>query len=148
MMGEAEDLLFYRFGGRPTPSYRRDGSDELIDDEVVSVIEEVMLILNTRSPLSASSCAKLSRRSVLDYGLADFLHLSPLNRQDIQQLANYIRDAILAHEPRLQVDKVVIETPRPNRDALSAVVSGRVRKKDRTMVPVSFPVRVAAPLSD
>jgi type VI secretion system lysozyme-like protein len=145
-MRQAEDLLFYRFGGRPTSSGKMGEDDSLMDDDVESVIEEVMQLLNTRSPFSASTCTALIRRSVIDYGLVDFVHLSPLNRQDVQQLAHFVRDAIVAHEPRLHVDKVVIETPRPNRDMLRAVVSGQVRKRDRSLVPVSFPVQVAAPV--
>lgn len=137
------DLLFYRFDNvRQSSQLSGYAEDEVIDD-VGSVIREVTLLLNTRSPLSASDCAVLPRRTVLEYGLTDFLHLSPVSMDDAKQLARFIREAIVAYEPRLQVDSIVIDTPRSCRDAVYAVISGQVRKRDLSIVPVYFPVQVA-----
>lgn len=131
-------LLFHRFS-TPT-ALEREAVGE--PDEVSSVISEVTMLLNTRSPLPASSASKMMRRTVLEYGLVDFLHFSPSNRQDAQQLARLIRETVRAYEPRLCVDSVTVDAPRSCRDALSALISGFVRKRDSSLVPVSFPVKV------
>ena len=130
-------LLFYRFGqgGESLQEHERG-------DEVKSVVAEVTKLLNTRSCLSASACVGAARRTVMDYGLADFLHFSPLNRQDSQKLANLMFETIVAFEPRFEVDSVTVETPRPYRDRVCAVVSGRVLKRDQSAVAVRFPVQV------
>ncbi len=137
------DLLFHRFDNAAQSSQLSGYVEDEMVDDVASVVREVTLLLNTRSPLSASASAALPRRTVLEYGLADFLHLSPVSMDDAKQLARFIREAIVAYEPRLQVDNVVIDTPRPCRDAVYAVISGQVRKRDLSIVPVHFPVQVA-----
>lgn len=131
------DLLFYRFGGG-VKAARPDESGGF--DEVASVVAEVTLLLNTRSPFSGVD--ETSRRTVLEYGLADFSHYSPGSRQDAQRLASRIRETLIAYEPRLVVDGVIVDAPRSSRDCLSALISGYVRKRDSSMVPVSFPVVV------
>jgi len=57
-------------------------------------------------------------------------------------LADLIREALVAYEPRLIIDSVTVDTPRPSRDCLSALISGHVRKRDYSMIPVRFPVSV------
>lgn len=131
------NLLFYRFGGRiNAPSSDKSAAF----DEVGSVVAEVTLLLNTRSPFSGG--VGVSRRTVLEYGLADFSHYSPGSRQDAQLLAKLIRETVIAYEPRLVIDSVTVETPRSSRDCLSALISGYVRKRDRSIVSVTFPVSV------
>lgn len=134
----AGDLFFYRFGGRPSAGVVARGD---FVDEVESVIAEVTLLLNTRSSLSASEIGS-ERRTVVDYGLADFVHFSPLSRQDSQKLANLMFKTIVAYEPRFLVDSVTVDTPRPYRDKVCAIVSGRVCKRDKSLVTVRFPVQV------
>lgn len=139
--GAKTELLFYRFGGRFGAA---NDVGFVVFDEVSSVVAEVTLLLNTRSPFSASQEPGLMRRTVLGYGLADFSHYSPSSRQDALFLANFIRQTVTAYEPRLVVDNVTVDTPRLSRDCLSATISGYVRKRDRSTVPISFPVTVGA----
>lgn len=135
----AVELLFERFRLAAL-----DGPRASDDDEVSSVISEVTRLLNVRAPLTAAEAAERPRRTVVDYGLVDFLHLSPLGRKDAQQLAAYVFAAVQAYEPRLILDKVVVEAPRPARDALCAILTGHVRHGQRPDVPVNFSVRVAS----
>jgi type VI secretion system lysozyme-like protein len=134
-------LLFNRFDFR-SDTGRPRARDAL--STVASVIHEVTSLLNSRSPFSSQVCAALSRRSVADYGLADFSHFSPLARQDAQCLANIIHDAISAHEPRLLLQDVVVESPRECRDVVHAVISGQILHGGKPMEMVNFKVRVAA----
>lgn len=135
--GATGDLLFYRFGGNVDAA----DSDEFSEfDEVGSVVAEVTLLLNTRAPFSKNIGSQ--RMTVLEYGLADFSHYSPGSRQDAKLLEKLIRETVSAHEPRIVVDSVTVDTPRSSRDCLSVLISGYVRKGDYSMVPVRFPVSV------
>lgn len=125
------DLLFFRFGGHK-------GGGSL--DEVASVVAEVTRLLNTRAPFFSNSAGL--RRTVLEYGMPDFSHYSPCSRRDAQLLANLIRETISAYEPRLVVDSVTVDAPRPCRDALSAFIVGSVWRRDCSLVSVGFPVAV------
>ncbi len=112
------------------------------DRDVLSVRTAVHVLLNTRSPFSASACDELRRRTVIDYGLPDFVHLSPLSRLDSQYLARMVHNTIRWHEPRLLVYTVTVETPRPCRDVLRVKITGLVRGEDRQETMVSFSVDV------
>lgn len=135
-------LLFDRFRLVQLDDSRAPG-----EDEVSFVIAEVTRLLNVRAPLNAMEASGRSRRTVVDYGLVDFLHLSPMGRQDAQKLAAYVFAAVEAYVPQLTLEKVVVETPRPTRDALCAVLTGHVRGNGRLEVPLSFSVKVAASIS-
>ncbi len=135
-------LLFDRF-----PPGQLDGGRVPEEDEVSLVIVEVTRLLNVRAPLTALEATVRSRRTVVDYGLVDFLHLSPLGRQDAQKLAALVFAAVEAYVPQLALEKVVVETPRPTRDALCAVLTGHVRRVKRPDVAVNFSVKVAASIS-
>lgn len=129
------ELLFHRFG-LPV---------DLVEpcDEVISVIHEVTCLLNTRSSARASDFSTKDQ-TIVNYGLADFLHFSPLGRQDSQKLADLVYRTIRAFEPRLKLESVIVETPRPCRDLVCAIVTGQVRRRDESMVSVRFPVKVAS----
>lgn len=142
LLVNALTLLFDRF------LLAECGTAFVSDEELVSsVITEVTRLLNVRAPLTTLEAATQSRRTVIDYGLVDFLHLSPLRRQDSEKLAAYVYDTVDAYEPRLVLEKVVVEAPRPTRDALYAILTGYVRRHDRPYIPVNFSVRVASALS-
>ncbi len=111
-------------------------------DDVADVIRSVETLLNTRSPFSLTVCAALSRRSVIDYGLPDFLHLSPLSRAASYKLAGTVKDAISAHEPRLVVTSVDIQLPRPCRDVFKVLIAGTVKMLNGRLEKVSFPIDV------
>lgn len=111
-------------------------------DDVADVIRAVEILLNTRSPFSLSVCTALSRRTVIDYGLPDFLHLSPLSRAASYQLARAVKDTITAHEPRLIVTSVDVQLPRPCRDVFKVLIAGTIKTLTGSLEKVSFPVDV------
>jgi type VI secretion system lysozyme-like protein len=109
----------------------------------VGVVEQsIDALLNTRSPFSLSDCEMLERRSVIDYGMPDFLHLSPLSRVATHRLARVVHDTIAAHEPRFAIRAVDVEMPRPCRDAFRVLISGEIKVDDTRSELVTFPVEV------
>ena len=121
------------------------GQEEIIalgGDDVEDVIRSVDILLNTRSPLSLTGCTNLARRTVIDYGLPDFLHLSPLSRSASYQLAEAVKETIAAHEPRLLVASVDIQLPRPCRDIFRVLISGKVKTICGDFENVVFPINV------
>lgn len=133
-------LLFDRFVD--SEGEHGGGQPDQMDRDVHSVRTTVHALLNTRSPFSASVCFELERRTVIDYGLPDFVHLSPLSGIDSLYLARMVHNTVRWHEPRLTVDKVVVETPRPCRDVLRVTITGVVRGENRQETTVSFSVDV------
>ena len=111
-------------------------------DDIDEVIHSVGLLLNTRSPFSLTECNNLDRRTVIDYGLPDFLHLSPLSRAASFELAGAVRDTIAAHEARLVVSTVDVQLPRPCRDVFRVIISGQVKTISGHIEKVVFPVDV------
>lgn len=111
-------------------------------NDVASVIDAVEILLNTRSPFSLAVCEEFSKRTVIDYGLPDFLHLSPLSRVSTYHLARAVRDTIVAHEPRLSVATVDVQMPRPCRDVFRVMITGEVKTSTGKKEKVHFPVDV------
>jgi predicted component of type VI protein secretion system len=111
-------------------------------NEVEDVIYAVQILLNTRSPFSLTVCKNLSRRTVIDYGLPDFLHLSPLSRVASYELARAVKETLAAHEPRLFVASVEVQLPRPCRDVFRVMISGNVKTLSGSYEKVSFPIDV------
>ncbi len=137
-----KDLFFYRFGGL---SSRATDVKPSLQDEVASVITEVTLLLNTRAPFDTEELDSGLRNCILGYGIQDFIHLSPRSKQDTKVLAQAISASIAAHEPRLYLESVVVESPRACRDSVSAVITGYVHKSGSNKKDlVSFPVLVGA----
>ncbi|MDM0029797.1 type VI secretion system baseplate subunit TssE [Variovorax saccharolyticus] len=131
-------LLFDRFAGA-TPA-----ADAGATTLVRSVIQSVERLLNTRSSLSVSDYVGVSRHTVFHYGLPDLVHYSPFASSDARQIAGLIRASIEAHEPRLKVRDVRVETPRLRRDTVSAVISGQLQTGSNATSPVTFKVQIAA----
>ena len=111
-------------------------------DDIDDVIRSVEILLNTRSPLSLTVCTNIARRTVIDYGLPDFLHLSPLSRSASYQLAEVVKKTITAHEPRLIVASVEIQLPRPCRDMFRVLITGKVIAINGDFENITFPVNV------
>lgn len=142
--GSTEDgkgIFFYRFVG---PSTTLAGSQCSLSSTAASVIAEVTLLLNTRAAVDSTHLNEGLRRCVLGYGLEDFIHLSPQSKQDAQVLADAISKSISAHEPRLHLESVIVETPRPSRDAVTALITGYVARSENHKEPVTFSVLVGA----
>lgn len=101
-----------------------------------SVRRELERLLNTRCPFPAHRLADRPR-SVIDYGLPELTGFSAHSFDDRERLAELIRQAIAAFEPRLAGVRVRLE-PVPG-DALS--LAGHIEavfQGDSVTEPVSF----------
>lgn len=101
-----------------------------------SVRRELERLLNTRCPLPAHRLADRPR-SVIDYGLPELTGFSANRAEDRERLAELIRRAVEAFEPRLAEVRVRLE-PVPG-DALS--LAGHIEavfQGDSVTEPVSF----------
>lgn len=112
-----------------------------VSEEIADVIGSIGTLLNTRSPFSATDCARIQRRTVLDYGMPDFLHISPVSRGAIHHLARTVQSVINAHEPRITVIAVEVDIPRPCRDSFRVLITGELNTRDGKET-VMFPLDV------
>jgi type VI secretion system lysozyme-like protein len=136
------DHSFYGCFIAPEDDRRHELFQDMERDDTADVILAVEKLLNTRSPYSLTVCTALPRRTVIDYGLPDFLHLSPLSRAASYQLARAVKDTIAAHEPRLIVTSVDVQLPRPCRDIFRVLIAGTIKTLAGNLESVSFPVDV------
>lgn len=65
-------------------------------------------------------------RTVMDYGVEDFTHLTPSSEADRTQLAKWIRQAMKAFEPRLVVKQVNVRPVEGNHRCLEAYFEARL----------------------
>ena len=79
-----------------------------------SIRVELARLLNTRCPGTMDDLAG-QERTVVNFGMPDFLALSPTTERDRQRLARLITDAVRAYEPRLR--GAVVEVAPPRRSA-------------------------------
>lgn len=131
-------LFFDRFHKDST----NDSNDKNSDVELSSVIKEINRLLNTKCARPEYLLTEMTRRTVLHYGLPDFVHLSPKSRADARTLTKYIIDTIESHEPRLHVNTITVDSPRPYRDAITALISGFIEKEKSAKKSVNFPIYV------
>lgn len=107
--------------------YRASILDRLMDDEpgarperppfrvqtraayARSVVRDLGYLFNTRSTKRFDVGPVAGPRTVLDYGVDDFTHLSPANYEDRDRIARSFRNAIEAYEPRLKINQVFVE---------------------------------------
>jgi type VI secretion system protein ImpF len=73
-----------------------------------SVRRELERLLNTRTSLPADVLS-LRERSVIDYGIPDCSLFSPRSFDDRARVAELIRRAIVAYEPRLSEVRVAVD---------------------------------------
>jgi len=105
-----------------------------------SVRRELERLLNTRCPFPVHRLADRPR-SVLDYGLPELTGFSAHSFEDRERLAELIRRAVEAFEPRLSDVRVRLE-PAPG-DALSLIGSLEgLLQFDGVTEPVSFQAAV------
>jgi type VI secretion system lysozyme-like protein len=101
-----------------------------------SVRRELELLFNTRCPFPAHRLAGRAP-SVIDYGIPDFSTFSPRSFEDRERLADLLRRAVEAFEPRLAHVRVYIE-PAPGENL---ALTGRIEAvllADPVPEPVSF----------
>ena len=105
---------------------------------VDSIRRELLRLLNTRC---AETVERLGDevRTVVNYGLPDFITLSPGSERDRQRLARLIADAIRAYEPRLR-NPVVVASAEPGRPGVLAIGVDGMLVIDNLAEPVSFPL--------
>jgi type VI secretion system lysozyme-like protein len=101
-----------------------------------SVRRELETLFNTRCPIPAHRLAA-RERTVIDYGIPDFSTFSARNFSDHGRLAQVLREAVDAYEPRLTNVRVSI-TPIAGDDL---ALSGRIDADlmiENVPEPVSF----------
>lgn len=80
------------------------------------------------------------KRSILNFGLDDLTHIT-LDSRDVDDIGKQLKSAILAHEPRLTPDSLVIE--RSDDDEVNQHVRFRV-KAEMSSKPLDIPIEFVA----
>lgn len=101
-----------------------------------SVRRELERLFNTRCPIPAHRLAGRPR-TVLDYGIPDLSGFSPRSYEDRERLADVLRRAVEAFEPRLAEVRVHLE-PAPGDELALAGRIEAVLVTDSIPEPVSF----------
>jgi len=123
--------------GERAKKYRASILDRLIDEEpgarperppfrvytksqyARSIIRDLGRLFNTRTTRRFDVGPIAGPRTVLDYGVDDYTHLSPANYEDRDSIARSFRSAIEAYEPRLKINEVIVdEIPDKHRSLL------------------------------
>lgn len=118
---------------RPSRTLDRRGLRE-------SVRRELEQLFNTRCPFPAHRLP-IRERSVIDYGIPDFSVFSPRSYDDRVRLAELLRRAIEAFEPRLIDVQVSLELSPGNDLSLLGVIEAKLLT-DLVAEPVSFETSV------
>lgn len=106
-----------------------------------SVGRELMRLLNTRCP-RLGGVVNEADRTILDYGIPDFAHLSAGSDTDTQQLARILERTIAIYEPRLKNVQVTVERSRLSQSAVVGSIEGLL-VVGNVNEPVSFPLLLA-----
>lgn len=101
-----------------------------------SVRRELELLFNTRSPLPVHHLLP-AERSVINYGIPDLSEYAPRNADDRALLAETLRRAIVAYEPRLVEVRVRMSEQQVGSRTLVALVEAAIVVDD-VREPVSF----------
>lgn len=105
-----------------------------------SVLRRLELLLNTRATRERPEEGPLT---VLDYGLPDYSARYTRDPVAHRRIADEVRRAIDAFEPRLEVDAVEIIPITGHARSLSVRIEGRIRS-ERTTEAVAFSIALAA----
>lgn len=106
-----------------------------------SVGRELMRLLNTRCP-RLGGVVNEADRTILDYGIPDFAHLTAGSDTDTQQLARTLERTIAIYEPRLRSVRVTVERSRMSQSAVVGSIEGLL-VVGNVNEPVSFPLLLA-----
>jgi type VI secretion system protein ImpF len=89
-------------------SLRRRGADEVLLKRDLAV--DLMSLVNTVDLASAVDISDLDylKRSIVNYGLPDLTALTSLDA-GVGDVGRYLKDALLAHEPRLRPESIHVE---------------------------------------
>jgi type VI secretion system lysozyme-like protein len=136
----ARALLFERLVDADHRSREEQEPARVLDPQElrVSVRRELERLLNTRCALTADALEE-RERTTLEYGLPDFGHLQTRDTGAQKRVAEEVRRAIAAYEPRLQQVTVAVErSVAPDEERrLSVRVDAMIVVGD-VMEPVSF----------
>jgi type VI secretion system protein ImpF len=114
---------------RPTRTLDRRGVRE-------SIRRELEILFNTRCPFPVHRLGGRPR-TVIDYGIPDFSTFSARNFNDHGRLANVLREAIAAYEPRLSNVRVHIAQIAGDDMSLAGSIEADL-VVDNVPTPVSF----------
>lgn len=109
---------------------------ELVD----SIRVELARMLNTRSA-DTGGHLRGQERTVVNYGLPDFMTLNPTRDHDREQLAQLIVEAVRAYEPRLRNPAVVVTRESASVSTLVVTLEATLTL-DALAEPVSFPLTI------
>lgn len=114
---------------------KRLSIDELKD----SVARDLEALLNSRGGLTSTLASQFPQaaRSVLSYGMEDFVGLSLANPADCHRICSTIERAIAAHEPRLRNARVTIESDEGSKTSLRFIITALLVVHP-TREPVNF----------
>lgn len=110
--GDAAKRIEERVGGERVlsarGSLRRRGAEEAVLKRDLAV--DLMSLVNTIDLDSAMEISDLDyvKRSVLNFGLPDLSRLTSLE-VGVDEVGRYLKEALLAHEPRLRPESIHIE---------------------------------------
>jgi type VI secretion system lysozyme-like protein len=102
-----------------------------------SIARDLQRLLNARSATDAP--LDPARATVLDYGIPDFSQLSAASVTDRRHLAETLRAAISAFEPRLQEIFIRIEDSGNSPNQILGSISCKVRL-GKMLEPITFPI--------
>jgi type VI secretion system lysozyme-like protein len=105
-----------------------------------SVRRELQTLFNTRCPFPARWLSG-RQRTVIDYGIPDFSHLSPRNFHDVRRIEALLRAAVEAFEPRLSAVRVTLRPVTDNERELVGTLEAQLIV-DKVSEPVSFATAV------
>ena len=107
---------------------------------LASIRQELFRLLNTRCVETIDALGG-QERTIVNYGMPDFLSLNPTRSGDRERLARLIADAVRAYEPRLRHPHVSVAPDAEEPRALRVVLEGTLAL-DNLLEPVSFPLLV------
>jgi type VI secretion system protein ImpF len=139
MKGYAPGLLERLMGDRAQAS-AAGGAPRLSMEQVKdSIARDLEALLNTRVaiPEQAFAAYPEARRSILNYGLADFAGLSLASSEDREAICASLKAAIEIHEPRLTQVSASLEPFAGSINRLHFVIHARLRLSADTE-PVNF----------
>lgn len=130
------DRLFDDAVGKPSDPLSRGMSLEQMKD---SVARDIEALLNTRMALNLDDIGQFpqAKRSVLSFGMRDFVGKSLERAEDRRSICEVIERAISGHDPRLRDVVVTLSGPSTRLHALSFSVTALLML-DPANEPISF----------
>lgn len=129
-MNDYSSSIWDRATGDPELSSGHDDITMLSRSQYKRLIaRDLEALLNSRTALPASDLVGLShcKRSILNFGLADFAHLCLTSSDDRKEICDRLQAAIALHEPRLRNVRAQLATESGSVNRLSFVICAQLR---------------------